>query len=122
MSVPTAPEPIMRDIDEGLQIPRLRPADPHPLEYDRATAYTAGYLTSTNAGWRLVRPVIDAEKCTGCLQCYLYCPDGTIRKTHAPKDAPEPAVFVDLDWCKGCGICAKICSFGAIAMTPEGGK
>ncbi len=25
--------------------------------------------------WRVVRPVIDHEKCTRCLTCYLSCPD-----------------------------------------------
>lgn len=112
-------DPVNRPLDEGLLIPRLRPHDPHPAEYDRYPAFTAGFLTSTNAGWRLTRPVIDAQACTGCLQCYLYCPDGTIRKTHADANAGEAAVMVDLDWCKGCGICARVCNFEAIEMVPE---
>ena len=35
-------------------------------------SYEAGYLVTKNAGWRNVRPVIDAQKCVGCLNCYLY--------------------------------------------------
>ena len=58
-------------------------------------------------------------------RCYLYCPDGTIYKTGATKDelAQErpgfTAVAIDYDFCKGCGICAKVCRFDAIAMIPE---
>jgi 2-oxoacid:acceptor oxidoreductase delta subunit (pyruvate/2-ketoisovalerate family) len=56
--------------------------------------------------------VLDAAKCNACLLCYLYCPDGAI----------EPAgniIAFDYDFCKGCGICAKICRFGAISMRRE---
>ena len=99
-------------------IPTLRSHPNVPREYDGATCYTAGYLVDKNAGWRQVRPVVNGDACTGCLQCYLYCPDGCIRKTHAE----GAAVFVDYDFCKGCGICQKICLFGAIEMVPEKGS
>ena len=52
-----------------------------PTSYDdipEATAYEAGYLVTKNAGWRNTRPVLDETKCIGCLNCYLYCPDGVI--------------------------------------------
>ena len=105
--------------DSPLRIPTLRNGALDPMEYGQTTCFEAGYLVSTNGGWRQGRPVIDAAVCTGCLQCYLYCPDGAIRKTHAPKGGDEPAVFVDLDFCKGCGICKTVCRFGAIAMGSE---
>lgn len=79
-----------------------------------ATCYEAGYLVTKNAGWRNIRPVIDAEKCRNCLQCYFYCPDGTIFK-----DEENGKVKVDYDFCKGCGICVKSCKFGAITMQAE---
>ncbi len=75
--------------------------------------YTAGHLVTKNAGWRNMTPVIDREKCKNCLQCYLYCPDGVIRKDGS-------AVAIDYDFCKGCGICAKICGFDAITMKQGG--
>ncbi|MDR1829903.1 MAG: 4Fe-4S binding protein [Candidatus Fibromonas sp.] len=81
-------------------------------DYPDSTAYEAGYLTSKNAGWRSVRPVIDAEKCTGCLQCYLHCPDGVIFKS-------GKVVAIDYDFCKGCGICGRICRLKAIKMEVE---
>jgi 2-oxoacid:acceptor oxidoreductase delta subunit (pyruvate/2-ketoisovalerate family) len=78
-------------------------------DYPEGTYYEAGYLTQINAGWRSERPVVDAGRCTGCLQCYLYCPDGTI----------SPDIAIDYDFCKGCGICAKVCKAGAITMEAE---
>jgi pyruvate ferredoxin oxidoreductase delta subunit/pyruvate ferredoxin oxidoreductase gamma subunit len=81
-------------------------------DYPDNTAYQAGYLTSKNAGWRSVRPVIDAEKCSGCLQCYLHCPDGAIFKC-------DGIVAVDYDFCKGCGICKRICKLKAVNMEAE---
>jgi pyruvate ferredoxin oxidoreductase delta subunit len=63
----------------------------------------------TTAFSRIKRPVIDKEKCTGCLLCWLYCPDGAI----------EREIEVVLDYCQGCGICAKECPVKAIEMVPE---
>lgn len=98
-----------------LRIPTMRAGEPAPWEYDATTCYEAGYLVEKNAGWRQVRPVISADACTGCLSCYMYCPDGAIRKTHAQ----GVAVFVDYDFCKGCGICKTVCRFDAIVMASE---
>lgn len=103
-----------------IRIPSLRNDQLDPMQFAQNTCFHAGYLVTKNAGWRQVRPVIDVASCTGCLQCYMYCPDGTIRKTHAAKDdETQAAVFVDLDFCKGCGICKTVCKFNAIVMVPE---
>lgn len=72
----------------------------------------AGFITEINASWRTERPVIDKEGCITCLQCYLVCPEGTIFK----KDG---TVEVDLNFCKGCGICANECPKRVIAMIAE---
>ncbi len=84
----------------------------HISELPNGTYFEAGHLVSKNAGWRTKRPVIETKKCTGCLQCYLYCPDGVIRKA-------DGKVTIDYDFCKGCGICTKVCKFGAIGMEEE---
>lgn len=81
-------------------------------EYPNGTFFDAGYLVTKNAGWRNMRPVINTEKCTNCLQCYMYCPDGVIFKKNDKID-------IDYDFCKGCGICAKICKFKVIKMESE---
>lgn len=81
-------------------------------EYPTATCFQAGHLVTINAGWRNKRPVIHSNKCVGCLQCYMYCPDGVIYKS-------GKKVAIDYDFCKGCGICAKTCKLHAIEMKME---
>ena len=100
------------------RIPTLRSADLDPSDFAHSTCFEAGCLTVKNAGWRNLRPVIDPALCTGCLQCYLHCPDGTVYKVADPAAESAP-VAIDLDFCKGCGICAKACRFGSITMILE---
>ena len=95
--------------------PYLREKNPTSFqEIPEATAFEAGYLVTKNAAWRSVKPVIAENQCKSCLKCYLYCPDGTIFKQSEGK-----GVQIDYDFCKGCGICAKICPFSAIKMEEE---
>lgn len=70
----------------------------------------ANYITG---GWRAFRPVRDKEKCTNCLICWACCPDSAIRV----KDGK--LTDIDLDHCKGCGICARECPKKIIKMVPE---
>ena len=65
--------------------------------------------------WRTFRPVRDEEKCTHCLRCWIYCPDSAI------KVEDGKVVGIDLDHCKGCGICAEVCppKIHAIEMIQE---
>ncbi len=61
--------------------------------------------------WRSHTPMIDHSKCNQkdtCLYCWLYCPDGVISR-----DFP---LEIDLEYCKGCGVCAEECPRGAITM------
>ena len=101
-------------------IPTLQTAALDPADFAHTTCYDGGYLVAKNAGWRNMRPMLDAEKCTGCLQCYLYCPDGCVfRSAHQVADAADAAVAIDYDFCKGCGVCVEVCRFGALVMVPE---
>ncbi len=67
--------------------------------------------------WDRERALQEAERCLSCgtcnlcLQCVSFCPDASIRL-----DEDETAVVVDLDHCKGCGICAYECPRGVITM------
>ena len=102
-------------------IPTLQTAALDPSDFAHTTCYDGGYLVAKNAGWRNMRPVLNVGKCTGCLQCYLYCPDGCIfRPARQTADAAgTAAVAIDYDFCKGCGVCVEVCRFGALAMVPE---
>jgi 2-oxoacid:acceptor oxidoreductase delta subunit (pyruvate/2-ketoisovalerate family) len=52
--------------------------------------------------------------CNDCELCLIFCPDAAITRR-------EGGGFeIDLDYCKGCGICAEECPRGAIVMTREG--
>ena len=65
-------------------------------------------------GWRTgLKPVADTSRCVDCLLCWLYCPDSAVLL-----DGTAFAGF-DLDYCKGCEICAEICPAGAIEMAAE---
>lgn len=107
------------------RIPILQTDKLDPTEYARSTCFAAGYLTVKNAGWRNERPMFDPAKCNGCLKCYMHCPDGAVFKVAndpalCPSNRTDTSIGLDLDFCKGCGICAKSCSTGALSMIPEG--
>jgi 2-oxoacid:acceptor oxidoreductase delta subunit (pyruvate/2-ketoisovalerate family) len=61
--------------------------------------------------WKTYTPIRDPEKCTRCLLCVLFCPDGAI---HWQKEKGD--IEFDLNFCKGCGICANECPTKAIVM------
>lgn len=65
--------------------------------------------------WRAERPVVDRDKCVKCAICWIYCPVQCIDE--------KPAWFdINLDICKGCGICAHECPHRAITMIEEVGR
>ncbi len=66
--------------------------------------------------WRTYKPIHDAEKCTNCLRCWLYCPDSSILVEDGK------VVGIDYKHCKGCGLCAQECpdKVKAIRMVQEG--
>jgi pyruvate ferredoxin oxidoreductase delta subunit len=69
--------------------------------------------------WRSQRPTWNGEICLSCINCWLYCPDISIKLSEAGKVGG-----VDYGSCKGCGLCAKVCPAqpkrgGVHAMTME---
>ena len=69
------------------------------------------FITSN---WRIVRPVIDHEKCTRCLTCYIACPDSCWSFN-------EKEEKMEWNWkfCKGCQICINECPADALKAVPE---
>jgi 2-oxoacid:acceptor oxidoreductase delta subunit (pyruvate/2-ketoisovalerate family) len=60
------------------------------------------------------RRCMSCGNCFECDNCFGVCPDNAVIKL-GPGDRYE----IDLDYCKGCGICAEECPCGAIDMVPE---
>jgi len=74
-----------------------------------------GGLDESNALFE-ARRCLSCGNCFACDNCYGVCPDNAVIKL----DEPGPYAYeIDLDFCKGCGLCAAECPCGAIEMTPE---
>jgi NADPH-dependent glutamate synthase beta subunit-like oxidoreductase len=72
-----------------------------------------GGLTEDNALFE-ARRCLSCGNCFECDNCYGVCPDNAVIKL-----GPGKRFQFNLDYCKGCGICASECPCGAIEMVPE---
>ena len=111
----------------------------HELALGTAIIYSGSARGLKTGDWRSNRPVwAYVGKATGCVQCgvcTIYCPEGCI-EIHPLRDteydlanlatrkesglAPVSLVpMANLDYCKGCGICARECPTHCIGMVPE---
>ena len=61
--------------------------------------------------WKTYTPILNVEKCTICLLCLIFCPDGAINWK-----SEKGNIEIDYNFCKGCGICANECPTNAIDM------
>jgi 2-oxoacid:acceptor oxidoreductase delta subunit (pyruvate/2-ketoisovalerate family) len=59
------------------------------------------------------RRCLSCGNCFSCDNCFGVCPDNAVIKFG------EGNYEFNLDYCKGCGICAIECPSGAIDMEPE---
>jgi NADPH-dependent glutamate synthase beta subunit-like oxidoreductase len=74
-----------------------------------------GGLDESNAKFE-ARRCLSCGNCFACDNCFGVCPDNAVIKL----DEPGPYRYeIDLDFCKGCGLCAEECPCGAIEMEPE---
>lgn len=89
---------------------RVRPQLTEPKK--RISSFSEAQQTLT-----LEQAVAEARRCTAataclyCEVCQLLCPDLAITRS---KDTGD--VIIDLEYCKGCGLCAHYCPHGAIQM------
>jgi NADPH-dependent glutamate synthase beta subunit-like oxidoreductase len=74
-----------------------------------------GGLDQSNALFE-ARRCLSCGNCFACDNCYGVCPDNAVIKL----DQPGPYRYeINLDYCKGCGLCAAECPCGAIDMEQE---
>lgn len=76
----------------------------YPVSYPMAGA------GGNTGAWRNLRPVLDHDKCSRCLLCWIYCPEAVIDRD---------TLDIDYRYCKGCGICEEECPTKAIMMIRE---
>ena len=80
---------------------------------------TASVVSSPNTAlrktgdWRVMRPIIDLNRCTHCWICFVNCPDGGISLD--ANDIPR----IDYSVCKGCMICMEVCPIHAVESIRE---
>ncbi|TCC24346.1 NAD(P)-binding protein [Kribbella sindirgiensis] len=72
-----------------------------------------GGLTAETALFE-ARRCMSCGNCLECDNCFGVCPDNAIIKL-----GPGKGYEIDLDFCKGCGLCATECPSGAITMFRE---
>jgi NADPH-dependent glutamate synthase beta subunit-like oxidoreductase len=71
-------------------------------------------LDESNALYE-ARRCMSCGNCFSCDNCYGVCPDNAVIKLGRPGEK----YLIDLDYCKGCGLCVAECPSGAIQMVPE---
>lgn len=63
--------------------------------------------------WRSQHPAYDFSRCIKCAMCQIFCPEACIHENK------EGYFVADMDYCKGCGICARECPTRVITMVEE---
>jgi len=113
--------PVNRVVDfEELNLNHFRSVPRHPDRELVVTECVAGFAEA-NLGMAGEVALAEAERCFNCGVCnecdlcLLFCPDIAI--THGLNGN---RYLIDMDYCKGCGICAAECPRGAMAMTRVG--
>ncbi len=96
--------PTAQELPQGLATP--------PMETPFGRVGVGSSPTNLTGGWRVNKPILEGAKCTNCLLCWFYCPDGSIARG-------AKIVEIHYDYCKGCGVCAAVCVPKAIRMERE---
>ena len=81
-------------------------------EYEGPWASCKERIDAQTGEWRFQRPVTKVSKCRECGWCYIYCPSGC-------REVKEGYFSANLDYCKGCGVCARVCPGRAIMLVRE---
>jgi NADPH-dependent glutamate synthase beta subunit-like oxidoreductase/ferredoxin len=114
-----APEPELPAAGLDRIATYYHPKQPRVPELLRCAADRVSNGLEVQLGLDLEQALAEAGRCfscgtcTGCDNCFHYCPDLAIRRV----DGGGYAVLTD--YCKGCGICVKECPTGSMTMREE---
>lgn len=90
------------------EVSEVKQARMEVIEHEKQDIHVGGYgVLQDVSSWRVFTPKIDLEKCTGCKNCWIFCPETAIKWV---EDKPE----IEYRKCKGCGICVNECPVNAI--------
>jgi Pyruvate/2-oxoacid:ferredoxin oxidoreductase delta subunit len=99
-----------------------------PLDVDRlpeaqpiVRELMPGYRDGSPFIWRDRIPSCDDAKCQCDELCLseALCPDATGFIVRQGIQGAKQGYRVNVDYCRGCGICAEVCVFGALKMVNE---
>lgn len=76
-------------------------------------------MANKTGSWRTYKPAYGHEACIGCSNCERVCPEGCAYNTKKKNKKGKEYRDCDLDYCKGCGICAEECPVKCIKMEME---
>ena len=88
---------MLRSFD-GVAATEIATTHQEDRKYSQSNSFTASV-----ADWRIEKPVFNKDFCIDCQFCWIYCPDMSI----ISRD--KKMIGVDMDHCKGCGICVEVC-------------
>lgn len=103
------PEPVCRVIGDKRLL-----AQPLPLEKRLSSFEEAVPALSLEDAVAEAMRCSASSPCVYCEVCQLICPDLAITR-----DPQTRSIVIDLDYCKGCGLCARYCPHGAIEMVVD---
>ncbi|HET6386004.1 MAG TPA: FAD-dependent oxidoreductase [Armatimonadota bacterium] len=94
--------------------PVSRAVLPHLSRGANGTAFREINLALDNAAAvEEARRCFNCGICNMCGNCFRYCPDSSVIQQ------ADWGFAIDVDHCKGCGICVQECPRGAMSMIPE---
>ncbi len=116
---------ILRDVrrsgqSDGWQPARVTPEElPEWYPFDRTPL--RGFQEGSPFIWRDAIPVCDDGKCHCKQACIseVLCPDNTGFIVRDGIAGADQGYRIDVDYCRGCGICVEVCVHGALRMLPE---
>jgi Pyruvate/2-oxoacid:ferredoxin oxidoreductase delta subunit len=95
--------------------PRVKPLEREPEERVRSQKLEVRLGYSEEMSVREADRCFSCGVCNGCDNCWIVCPDTSI-----VRDKRENGHYsVNLNYCKGCGVCVQECPTGCLEFVPE---